>query len=220
MTKQAIKPRPTDTSSPEHKLGQHAKRLGCTCGRTSRQGIAPTDCASAPKLETGLHIRWLTRRDMADVLQIQTERFENEGPKFLWTEQEFLRCLSRRNCSGVVAEHDNSVIGFMIYELYTTTPHLLNLAIADGFRRRGAGSQLLIRLIERLNPRRTCLLVKVRESNLPAQFFFRASGFRAVSVLRNFFDDTTEDAYLMQFRLPVPPFSWTAGHLPSVSRRF
>ena len=39
----------------------------------------------------------------------------------------------------------------------------------------------------------------MRETNLSAQLFFRDAGFRAVSVLRDFYDDTTEDAYLMQF---------------------
>jgi ribosomal-protein-alanine N-acetyltransferase len=42
--------------------------------------------------------------------------------------------------------------------------------------------------------------LEIRETNLPAQLFFRAAGFRAVSVLRSFYADTPEDAYLMQFR--------------------
>ena len=40
----------------------------------------------------------------------------------------------------------------------------------------------------------------MRETNLAAQLFFRSSGFRAVSVLREFYEDTPEDAYLMQYR--------------------
>ena len=44
------------------------------------------------------------------------------------------------------------------------------------------------------------ILLEVRETNLPAQVFFRSHGFRAVSVLRDFYEDTTEDAYLMQYR--------------------
>ncbi len=48
--------------------------------------------------------------------------------------------------------------------------------------------------------RRTRILLEVRETNLAAQLFFRHQGFRAVSVLRDFYDDTTEDAYLMQYR--------------------
>jgi ribosomal-protein-alanine N-acetyltransferase len=39
----------------------------------------------------------------------------------------------------------------------------------------------------------------VRETNLPAQLFFRSLGFRAISVLKDFYQDTTEDAYLMHY---------------------
>ena len=35
---------------------------------------------------------------------------------------------------------------------------------------------------------------------MAAQLFFRANGFRAVSVLRHYYEDTPEDAYLMQYR--------------------
>ena len=40
----------------------------------------------------------------------------------------------------------------------------------------------------------------MRETNLDAQLFFRENGFRAVSVLRSYYSDTPEDAYLMQYR--------------------
>jgi len=43
-------------------------------------------------------------------------------------------------------------------------------------------------------------MLEVRETNLDAQLFFRRMGFRAVSVLRDFYDDTVEDAYVMQYR--------------------
>lgn len=39
----------------------------------------------------------------------------------------------------------------------------------------------------------------MRERNLPAQLFFRSLGYRAISVLKDFYEDTTEDAYLMQY---------------------
>jgi ribosomal-protein-alanine N-acetyltransferase len=48
--------------------------------------------------------------------------------------------------------------------------------------------------------RRTRILLEVRERNLPAQLFFRQLGFRAIAVLRDFYEDTTEDAYLMERR--------------------
>ena len=48
--------------------------------------------------------------------------------------------------------------------------------------------------------RRSRITLEVRETNLAAQLFFRSAGFRAVSVLRAFYEDTPEDAYLMQYR--------------------
>jgi ribosomal-protein-alanine N-acetyltransferase len=143
-----------------------------------------------------VHIRWMIRRDMSDALEI-----ENDGFEFPWSEDDFIRCLRQRNCIGMVAEQEDRVVGFMIYELHKTRLHLLNLAVSKDNRRRGVGAQMLAKLTAKLSTqRRTRILLEVRETNLPAQVFFRTLGFRAVSVLRDFYDDTTEDAYLMQYR--------------------
>jgi ribosomal-protein-alanine N-acetyltransferase len=148
------------------------------------------------KQQQRVHIRWMIRRDMAEVLEIESEGFE-----FPWCEDDFIRCLRQRNCIGMVAEQGEFVVGFMIYELHKTRLHLLNFAVARPFRRQGVGTQMLGKLTAKLSSqRRTRIMLEVRETNLPAQLFFRKLGFRAVSVLRDFYDDTTEDAYLMQYR--------------------
>lgn len=148
------------------------------------------------KQQQRVHIRWMIRRDMAEVLEIETEGFE-----FPWCEDDFIRCLRQRNCIGMVAEHNDRVVGFMIYELHKTRLHLLNFAVGRSVRRQGVGTQMLSKLVAKLSSqRRTRILLEVRETNVPAQLFFRAMSFRAVSVLRDFYDDTTEDAYLMQHR--------------------
>jgi ribosomal-protein-alanine N-acetyltransferase len=41
----------------------------------------------------------------------------------------------------------------------------------------------------------------VRETNLPAQFFFRVLGFRAAEVVREHYQDSGEDAYCMYYHL-------------------
>lgn len=146
--------------------------------------------------EDKVHIRWLIRRDMPEVLAIEGESFE-----FPWTEDDFTRCLRQRNCIGMAAECDDEIVGFMIYELYKTRLHLLNFAVAESHRRRGVGRQMIEKLVGKLSlQRRTRVMLEVRETNLAAQLFFRSCGFRAVSVLRSFYDDSPEDAYLMQYR--------------------
>jgi len=146
--------------------------------------------------EVCVHIRWMIRRDMPEVLDIENRSFE-----FAWTEEDFIRCLRQRNCIGMVAEHDERVVGFMIYELHKNRLHILNFAVHPEFRRRGVARGMIRKLIGKLSPqRRNRILLEIRETNLAAQLFFREVGFRAISVLREFYEDTPEDAYLMQYR--------------------
>jgi [ribosomal protein S18]-alanine N-acetyltransferase len=146
--------------------------------------------------EVRVHIRWMIRRDMPEVLAIEAESFE-----FPWLEGDFIRCLRQRNCIGMVADYEGRVVGFMIYELHKTRIHVLNFAVAGDDRRLGVGSQLVAKLIAKLSPHhRSRIILEVRETNLTAQLFFRENGFRAVSVLRSYYADTPEDAYMMQYR--------------------
>ena len=146
--------------------------------------------------EVRIHIRWMIRRDMTEALAIENESFE-----FPWSEDDFVRCLRQRNCIGMVAEMDDRVVGFMIYELHKNRLHVLNFAVAARFRRMGIGSQMLKKLVGKLSQqRRSRIMLEVRETNLAAQLFFRSNSFKAVSVLRSFYDDTPEDAYVMQYR--------------------
>jgi ribosomal-protein-alanine N-acetyltransferase len=151
---------------------------------------------SDQKQEVRVHIRWMIRRDMPEVLDIERECFE-----YPWLEEDFINCLRQRNCIGMVAEHNDRVVGFMIYELHKTRIHVLNFVAAKDYQRRGVGSQMLAKLTAKLSvQRRSRIVLEVRETNLSAQLFFRENGFRAVSVLRSYYADTPEDAYIMQYR--------------------
>ncbi len=141
-------------------------------------------------------VRWLLRHDLPEVLAIERASFE-----FPWLKEDFIRCLRQRNCLGMVAEHEDRVVGFMIYELSKTRIDLLNFAVAPAWRRRGVGTQMIAKLLGKLSPqRRARVTLEVRETNLPAQLFFRSAGFRAVSVLREHYEDRPEDAYRMEYR--------------------
>ena len=148
------------------------------------------------KEQARVHIRWMIRRDMPEVLKAEQMSFE-----YAWTEEDFLRCLRQRNCIGMVAEHGEKVVGFMIYELHKAKLHILNFAVHPSWRRVAVGSQMVAKLISKLSShRRTRIMLEVRETNLVAQLFFRKQEFRAVRVLRSFYEDSGEDAFLMQYR--------------------
>lgn len=143
-----------------------------------------------------IHIRWMIRRDFDSVLRI-----ENESFPLPWGEEDFIRCLRNRNVIGMVADVGEQVAGFNIYELHRNRLHILNFAVDPAFRRRGVGAAMVSKLVNKLSPqRRNRIMLEIRETNLDAQLFFRGLGFRAVSLLRDFYEDSTEDAYLMQYR--------------------
>jgi [ribosomal protein S18]-alanine N-acetyltransferase len=151
---------------------------------------------SAEKEQSCVHIRWMIRRDMPSVLSIEDQSFE-----FPWSEEEFIRALRQRNCIGMVAELNEIVVGFMIYELHKNRLHILNFAVHDDYRRMGVGRAMIEKLVSKLSQqRRSRIILEVRETNLQAQLFFREVGFQAVSVLRDYYQDTDEDAYVMQLR--------------------
>jgi ribosomal-protein-alanine N-acetyltransferase len=92
----------------------------------------------------------------------------------------------------------------MVYELHKGRLHLLNLAVHPEFRGQGVGTALVAKLVGKLDARRrTRILCEVRATNLAAQKWFASRGFRAIGVLRDFYDEwqTTEDAYLFEFDL-------------------
>lgn len=149
-----------------------------------------------------VNTRWMIRRDIPDVLAIEQASFE-----YPWSEDDLLCCLRQENCVGRVATLNKEVVGFMvyIYRSHDDEIGLLNLAVDPQFRRLRVGAQMIGVLKDRLSHRKADgISLEVRETNLAAQLFFNSMGFRAISVIRDRYDDTDEDAYVMMYRLQLP----------------
>lgn len=145
-----------------------------------------------------VQIRWLIRRDMPEVLAIESASFAEP-----WTDDDFLSCLRQRNCIGMVEESWGVIRGYMIYELNKGTLEILNFAVKPDVRLRGVGRQMIQRLKSKLSQqRRRMLTTLVRESNLDAQLFFKACGFLAESILPEHYDNG-EAAYLFRYTRPL-----------------
>lgn len=139
-----------------------------------------------------VHIRWMIRPDMPEVLAIESQ--SSESP---WSEEDFINCLRQRNRIGMVAEHDERVVGFMIYELNKTRIRVLNFAVAKAFRRRGAGTQMVQKLIGKLSTqRRSRINVEIKKDyeNEATRLFLIANRFRVATKLNG------GNGCLMQFR--------------------
>ena len=110
-----------------------------------------TTTPRGPQTEAApVHIRWMIRRDMPEVLQIEQESFE-----FPWTEEDFLRCLRQRNCIGMVAEQRRE--GRRLHDLRAAQdqaahPELRRPSAATAAS--GVGQQMVAKLISKLSSHR------------------------------------------------------------------
>lgn len=144
-----------------------------------------------------IEINWLIRSEMPGILVIENESFE-----FPWSEEDFDKCLVQRNNIGMVARLDGELAGFMIYELMKDRLSLSNFAVGKEHRRKGVGTAMVEKLISKLSPeRRKHIDVFLRESNLPAQMFFKKNGFFWEETLKGTCEETDEDCYRMTFKL-------------------
>lgn len=141
-----------------------------------------------------IHVRWMIRRDLPEVLEIEHDSFAEP-----WCEDDFILRLRECKTIGMVAEDEDRVVGFMIYVLKPTSLELINFAVHPGHRRRGVGATLVRKLTSKLTgSKRHELVVRISESNLEGQVFLRSQGFLATAVDWGHFDDG-RDAYVMRY---------------------
>ena len=147
--------------------------------------------------EIPVQVRWMVRRDFAQVLAIEETCFE-----FPWTAEEFRQCLQQPNCLGMVAEHGERVVGFVVYETPKSRLLITNIAVDPEFQRHGIARQMIRKLVTKMiHQRRHKVTVEIRETNLPALLCFRALGFKTTNTLKGFYEEQSEDAYVLQYRL-------------------
>lgn len=147
-------------------------------------------------IDTDCHIRWGMRRDMQQILRIESEAFD-----YPWREDDFNRTLRQRNVVLLVAEVCECVGGYVIYELHRAKLHVLNLAVRHDLRRVGVGAGIIAKLKSKLNAKRHSITLEVSEHNLAAQLFFKSQGFRATGIRREFFEQAGIDAYRFRYSI-------------------
>ena len=92
----------------------------------------------------------------------------------------------------------DTLVGYAFVSRYVDAWHVMNVAVADAYRRRGIASALLERMFEvtAADPRRGYTL-EVRVSNAGAIKLYEEVGFRPRGVRRGYYTDNREDALIM-----------------------
>lgn len=149
-------------------------------------------------------IRWAIRKDLSQFLEIENHSFQHP-----WTEEDFLHNLRKRNVIAMAAVAETStqvdtVLGFVLYELKKTSLDILNLAVHKDHRRHHVGTGILNRMKDKLHiQRRQHIYVRLSEYNDVGHVFLRSQGFKALRVLRDYYEFITpaQDAYLFGYSI-------------------
>jgi len=143
-------------------------------------------------------IRWMIRKDMPEVLNI--EELTNSNPD---NEEQFLSYLRQKNIIGMVSEYQEQVVGFMIYELQKFNLDIIKFAVHPNYQRQSIGAGMINKLKSKLhNCRRTFIQTEVDDFNLKGQLFLQSRRFIATKVIRNRYQGKN-DIYKMEFHLPT-----------------
>lgn len=136
-------------------------------------------------------------KDLGDVVSIERNSFS-----FPWTEGMFEKEIQLPISSFFIMrlkEDENcNTAGYAGFWKIGKEAHIINLAIAEKFRRKGFATKLLEHIIKfagSLGLKRAIL--EVRVSNLPAQGLYIKAGFSNIGMRKKFYPDNNEDAIVM-----------------------
>jgi len=128
---------------------------------------------------------------------------ERESYVFPWSDQIFADCL-RVGYHCVVVDTSAGVAGYGVLSMGAGEAHVLNLCVAEAFRRHGIGRGLLLALLTHARDRgvRDAFL-EVRRSNRAAIALYHQLGFECVGTRRGYYQahEGREDALVYRLEL-------------------
>jgi ribosomal-protein-alanine N-acetyltransferase len=141
-----------------------------------------------------IELRRLEPRDLDTVEEI--ERASYPTP---WSRSMFVAELRKPSSLALGAcSPEGDLVGYAFISRYVDAWHVMNVAVATDFRRRGIATLLLERLFEETatDPQRGYTL-EVRVSNSHAIRLYEQLGFESRGIRRGYYTDNREDALIM-----------------------
>jgi ribosomal-protein-alanine N-acetyltransferase len=140
-----------------------------------------------------LEIRPLQLRDLSAIEEI--ERASYPTP---WSRSMFAGELAKPSSICLGAFDGERLVGYLIVSRYVDAWHVMNIAVATDYRRRGVASDLLGALFDRTREDgRRGYTLEVRVSNAGAISLYERLGFERRGVRRGYYTDNREDALIM-----------------------
>ena len=113
-----------------------------------------------------------------------------------WDENSVRSELTNPLSLWLVAVEDGTLCGYVGSQTVLGEADMMNIAVADDYRRRGIARMLVEELVHRLDAYQ--LTLEVRTSNAPAIALYDSLGFVQVGLRKNYYRNPKEDALILR----------------------
>ena len=144
-------------------------------------------------MKTAVDIRALTLPDLNAIEEIERRSYTTP-----WSRSMFAGELAKPAALCLGAFEEGRLAGYLIVSRYVDAWHVMNIAVAPAFRRRGIATALLDKLFELTeDASKRGYTLEVRVSNDGAIKLYERLGFSARGIRRGYYTDNREDALIM-----------------------
>ncbi len=134
----------------------------------------------------------------------EIEKIERASYPTPWSRTMFAGEIARTSSICLGAFRLRRLVGYLIVSRYPDAWHVMNIAVAPAWRRRGVATRLLEELFARADGAgRRGYTLEVRVSNGQAIRLYEELGFEARGIRRGYYIDNHEDALIMWREQPL-----------------
>ena len=142
-------------------------------------------------------IRKMEQRDVPAIAELEKICFSDP-----WSENSIASELDNRLSCWLVAEQNESVVGYVGSQSVLDAADMMNIAVAPEYRKQGIGKALIEALMEYLRQKKViALLLEVCVSNASAIALYQKMGFEQVGRRPKYYRNPREDALIMRREL-------------------
>ena len=140
-----------------------------------------------------MRIREMQEPDLWQVTAIEKANFSVP-----WSLESFRESMELEHTIYLVAEEREKIIGYCgMYRVFNEG-EIVNVAVAEAYRRKKVASQLLEQLFAQSSELKVDnFFLEVRESNRPAIQLYKRLGFTEAGIRKNFYEKPRENAIFM-----------------------
>tara|TARA_R110000751_G_scaffold86486_6_gene172154 strand:+ start:278 stop:784 length:507 start_codon:yes stop_codon:yes gene_type:complete len=139
-----------------------------------------------------ISIRWMRRKDVSTVADIERNCFEDN-----WDEQSIIEMLNDKTTIIKVASLDNHIRGYNFYMPTKECFQILNIAVEPGYRRKSVGAFMVADMFKNSNHFKRNIDAWVCERKIDVLLFLKKHGFKPLMLVEDLF--ATGDGILMRF---------------------